>query len=108
MSVVAICRPPKFSSATVLIPVTSVYLCFSFSLFQSSVKEPDAEGFLIESHCKDNVREGHLPHGLDPLSMLKHVAIVMDGTSLWAEKGGLQATAGHEVGRRAPNDIVKL
>lgn len=83
-------------------------LCFCTSVVQSSVKEPNAEEFLLESHCKDNVLEGHLPYGLDPHSMPKHVAIIMDGNSRWAEKRGLPATAGHEAGRRALNEVVKL
>lgn len=83
-------------------------LCFCTSVVQSSVKEPDAEEFLIESHCKDNAHEEHLPYGLDPHSLPKHVAIIMDGNSRWAEKRGLPATAGHEAGRRALNEVVKL
>lgn len=83
-------------------------LCFCTSVVQSSVKKPDAEEFLIESHCKDNAHEEHLPYGLDPHSMPKHVAIIMDGNSRWAEKRGLPATAGHEAGRRALSKVVKL
>ncbi|KAH7291107.1 hypothetical protein KP509_29G000700 [Ceratopteris richardii] len=49
-----------------------------------------------------------LPHGLDSLLLPRHVAIIMDGNSRWAERRGLSRAAGHEAGSRSLKKIVQL
>lgn len=52
--------------------------------------------------------ETELPHGLDALRLPRHVAIIMDGNSRWAESRGLLRTAGHEAGLKSLKHIIKL
>ncbi|CAN5974540.1 unnamed protein product [Sphagnum jensenii] len=40
--------------------------------------------------------------------MPRHVAIIMDGNSRWAERQGWPASVGHEAGVRALKEVVKL
>lgn len=49
-----------------------------------------------------------LPEGLDASAMPKHVAIIMDGNSRWAERRRLPASMGHEAGVRSLKEVVKL
>jgi ditrans,polycis-polyprenyl diphosphate synthase len=49
-----------------------------------------------------------LPEGLDASAIPKHVAIIMDGNSRWAERRGLPASMGHEAGVRSLKEVVKL
>jgi ditrans,polycis-polyprenyl diphosphate synthase len=49
-----------------------------------------------------------LPIELDPTLMPRHVAIIMDGNSRWAEKRGWPASVGHEAGVRSLREVVKL
>jgi len=49
-----------------------------------------------------------LPLELDPTLMPRHVAIIMDGNSRWAEKRGWPASVGHEAGVRSLREVVKL
>lgn len=51
--------------------------------------------------------ETKLPHGLDPPRLPRHVAIIMDGNSRWAESRGLLHTAGHEAGLKCLKQIIK-
>lgn len=52
--------------------------------------------------------EPQFPEELDRSLLPKHVAIIMDGNSRWAERRGWPATTGHEAGVRALKEIVKL
>lgn len=52
--------------------------------------------------------EPQFPEELDRSLLPKHVAIIMDGNSRWAERRGWPATRGHEAGVRALKEIVKL
>lgn len=49
-----------------------------------------------------------LPEELDASAIPKHVAIIMDGNSRWAERRGLPASMGHEAGVRSLKEVVKL
>jgi ditrans,polycis-polyprenyl diphosphate synthase len=49
-----------------------------------------------------------LPIELDPTLIPRHVAIIMDGNSRWAEKRGWPASVGHEAGVRSLREVVKL
>ncbi|KAL6614138.1 hypothetical protein ACP70R_036408 [Stipagrostis hirtigluma subsp. patula] len=49
-----------------------------------------------------------LPGGLRAESLPRHVAVVMDGNARWARARGLPAAAGHEAGRRALEETVRL
>lgn len=49
-----------------------------------------------------------LPEELNPSALPKHVAIIMDGNSRWAERRGLPASMGHEAGVRSLKEVVKL
>ncbi|CAM0883638.1 unnamed protein product [Alopecurus aequalis] len=49
-----------------------------------------------------------LPRGLRPESLPRHVAVVMDGNSRWARARGMPAAFGHEAGRRALEETVRL
>ncbi|XP_066310233.1 uncharacterized protein [Miscanthus floridulus] len=49
-----------------------------------------------------------LPGGLRAESLPRHVAVVMDGNSRWARARGLPSAAGHEAGRRALEEVVRL
>eukprot|EP01018_Ginkgo_biloba_P033048 Gb_00949 [translate_table: standard] len=73
----------------------------------ASVIELEAEEVPTESSRRENTYEEHLPGGLCANLMPKHVAIIMDGNSRWAEKRGLPVTAGHEAGTRALTEVVK-
>jgi len=44
---------------------------------------------------------------MDPKSMPRHVAIIMDGNGRWAEKRGLDVTRGHEAGTRSVRVVIK-
>jgi undecaprenyl diphosphate synthase len=46
-------------------------------------------------------------HDLDPTTIPRHVAIVMDGNGRWAAQRGLPRTKGHEAGERALYDVVE-
>lgn len=46
--------------------------------------------------------------GLRAESMPRHVAVVMDGNARWARARGLPSAAGHEAGRRALQETVRL
>lgn len=50
----------------------------------------------------------YLPEELDAAAIPKHVAIIMDGNSRWAERRGLPASMGHEAGVRSLKEVVKL
>ncbi|KAI5075966.1 hypothetical protein GOP47_0008031 [Adiantum capillus-veneris] len=56
------------------------------------------------------VRPSHreLPHGLDAHLLPRHVAIIMDGNSRWADTRGLSCAAGHEAGAKSLKEIVRL
>jgi hypothetical protein len=58
--------------------------------------------------CCDAVDMRELPTELDPSRMPRHVAIIMDGNSRWAERQGWPSTVGHEAGVRALKEVVKL
>ncbi|GJN17112.1 hypothetical protein PR202_gb04154 [Eleusine coracana subsp. coracana] len=49
-----------------------------------------------------------LPGGLRAESLPRHVAVVMDGNARWARARGLPSAAGHEAGRRALEEMVRL
>lgn len=61
----------------------------------------------LASSC-DPVEMPELPLELDPTLMPRHVAIIMDGNSRWAEKRGWPASVGHEAGVRSLREVVKL
>ena len=52
--------------------------------------------------------ESILPSGLQAESLPRHVAVVMDGNSRWARARGMPAAFGHEAGRRALEETVRL
>lgn len=52
--------------------------------------------------------EPPFPEELDRSLLPKHVAIIMDGNSRWAERKGWPATMGHEAGVRALKEVVNL
>ena len=47
-----------------------------------------------------------LPVHLDPGSLPRHVAVVMDGNGRWAQQRGLKRTEGHAAGEEALFDTV--
>ncbi|KAI4974563.1 hypothetical protein ZWY2020_047843 [Hordeum vulgare] len=49
-----------------------------------------------------------LLRGLRPESLPRHVAVVMDGNSRWARARGMPPAFGHEAGRRALLETVRL
>lgn len=49
-----------------------------------------------------------LPEELNPMLLPKHIAIIMDGNSRWAERKGWPASMGHEAGVRSLKEVVKL
>ncbi|PAN27481.1 hypothetical protein PAHAL_5G083800 [Panicum hallii] len=49
-----------------------------------------------------------LPPPLRAESLPRHVAVVMDGNARWARARGLPSAAGHEAGRRALEETVRL
>ncbi|WVZ68094.1 hypothetical protein U9M48_017082 [Paspalum notatum var. saurae] len=49
-----------------------------------------------------------LPGVLRAESLPRHVAVVMDGNARWARARGLPSAAGHEAGRRALEEMVRL
>ncbi len=66
-----------------------------------------ARGVNALARC-DAVEMRELPTELDPSRMPRHVAIIMDGNSRWAERQGWPASVGHEAGVRALKEVVKL
>lgn len=52
--------------------------------------------------------ESLLLRGLRPESLPRHVAVVMDGNSRWARARGMPPAFGHEAGRRALVETVRL
>lgn len=52
--------------------------------------------------------EAPLPGGLRAESLPRHVAVVMDGNSRWARARGMPSAFGHEAGRRALEETVRL
>uniref|UniRef100_A0ACD5WHW0 Uncharacterized protein n=1 Tax=Avena sativa TaxID=4498 RepID=A0ACD5WHW0_AVESA len=52
--------------------------------------------------------ESLLPRELRAESLPRHVAVVMDGNSRWARARGMPAAFGHEAGRRALEETVRL
>ena len=44
---------------------------------------------------------------MDPKSMPRHVAIIMDGNGRWAERRGIDVTRGHEAGTRSVRVAIK-
>ncbi|BAC03324.1 putative undecaprenyl pyrophosphate synthetase [Oryza sativa (japonica cultivar-group)] len=52
--------------------------------------------------------ESLLPGCLRAESLPRHVAVVMDGNARWARARGLPSAAGHEAGRRALEETVRL
>ncbi|XP_057822612.1 dehydrodolichyl diphosphate synthase 2 isoform X2 [Cryptomeria japonica] len=78
------------------------------SIAESSIKGLGTEEIPVESGKEDNAYEDPLPYGLYPYLMPKHVAIIMDGNSRWAEQRGLPSTEGHRAGRIALTEAVKL
>lgn len=62
----------------------------------------------LEITCQVSPKERELPHGLDARLLPRHVAIIMDGNSRWAERRGLSRYAGHEAGVRALKEVVRL
>ncbi|KAI4966904.1 hypothetical protein ZWY2020_018302 [Hordeum vulgare] len=52
--------------------------------------------------------ESLLLRGLRPESLPRHVAVVMDGNSRWARARGMLPAFGHEAGRRALLETVRL
>ena len=44
---------------------------------------------------------------LNPDTLPKHIAIIMDGNGRWAKKQGLLRAAGHEKGTKAVRDVVE-
>lgn len=56
----------------------------------------------------DNDVEPPFPEELDRSLLPKHVAIIMDGNSRWAERRGWPSTMGHEAGVRALKEVVNL
>ena len=49
-----------------------------------------------------------LPGPLRAESLPRHVAVVMDGNARWARARGLPSAVGHEAGRRALEETVRL
>ncbi|CAO2182288.1 unnamed protein product [Urochloa humidicola] len=49
-----------------------------------------------------------LPGALRAESLPRHVAVVMDGNARWARARGLPSAAGHDAGRRALQETVRL
>ncbi|MDP1809253.1 MAG: isoprenyl transferase [Actinomycetota bacterium] len=45
---------------------------------------------------------------IDPDSVPKHVAIIMDGNGRWAQRRGLPRIAGHRAGAKAIREVVEL
>eukprot|EP01018_Ginkgo_biloba_P033055 Gb_00963 [translate_table: standard] len=99
-----LCMSPHLGMESHVFQDFSVYT----SIHPSSITEGDAEEFSTESGPEECTYDWHLPLGLCPNLMPKHVAIIMDGNSRWARKRGLPVTAGHEAGMRALIKIVKL
>ncbi|KAL5222631.1 hypothetical protein ABZP36_027344 [Zizania latifolia] len=54
------------------------------------------------------VAEALLHRGLRAESLPRHVAVVMDGNARWARARGLPSSVGHEAGRRALEEMVRL
>ncbi|XP_040384970.1 cis-prenyltransferase 4, chloroplastic-like [Oryza brachyantha] len=52
--------------------------------------------------------ESLLSRGLRAEPLPRHVAVVMDGNARWARARGLPSAAGHEAGRRALEEMVRL
>lgn len=44
---------------------------------------------------------------INPNTLPKHIAIIMDGNGRWAKKQGLMRAAGHEKGTKAVRDVVE-
>lgn len=44
---------------------------------------------------------------INPRTLPKHIAIIMDGNGRWAKKQGLMRAAGHEKGTKAVRDVVE-
>lgn len=47
-------------------------------------------------------------HKLDPSSLPRHVAIIMDGNGRWAKKRGLPRAEGHRQGVEALTEIIRM
>eukprot|EP00271_Cylindrocystis_brebissonii_P014366 TRINITY_DN35700_c0_g1_i1.p1 TRINITY_DN35700_c0_g1~~TRINITY_DN35700_c0_g1_i1.p1 ORF type:complete len:549 (-),score=21.29 TRINITY_DN35700_c0_g1_i1:136-1782(-) len=60
------------------------------------------------SNHREGDTENAVPPNLDPARIPRHVAIIMDGNSRWAEGKGLRREAGHEAGVRALREVVRL
>ncbi|KAJ0987877.1 hypothetical protein J5N97_006233 [Dioscorea zingiberensis] len=56
----------------------------------------------------DEMTDAALPSSLLRESLPRHVAIIMDGNSRWAQARGLPISAGHEAGYRSLKEIVRL
>lgn len=47
-------------------------------------------------------------HGIDPLTLPRHVAVIMDGNGRWAKKRLMNRVKGHEQGSEAVRSIVAV
>lgn len=50
----------------------------------------------------------HRFEDIDPKSVPKHIAIIMDGNGRWAQRRGLPRIAGHRAGAKAIREVVEL
>eukprot|EP00249_Psilotum_nudum_P013216 c24221_g1_i2 orf=409-1569(-) len=49
-----------------------------------------------------------LPYGLNKKLLPRHVAIIMDGNSRWAQRKGWPVSAGHEAGVRVLREVMRM
>ncbi|XP_024356400.2 uncharacterized protein [Physcomitrium patens] len=114
------CVSTSSPCAGVGVPSVSLNLSFSASIgglapIESMMHADVRESYLNrEISCSmaqmpnDANEAPQLPEELDVSKIPKHVAIIMDGNSRWAERRGLPASMGHEAGVRSLKEVVKL
>lgn len=71
-------------------------------------QHPSRDTPLMAQTSNDTSESPQLAEELDASVMPKHVAIIMDGNSRWAERRGMPASMGHEAGVRSLKEVVKL